>query len=925
MTTLQNSIDQFTEDAGVAHEIVHGDANTVVTTEGGPVRSFAKLIADNQAEISEQAELISPIANGTSTDAGTLTGAEALPTSRGAGLLQTTPAAISQYGQTGFQWPTSAAAGARSRTSKDRSSDVLSVLEFCVGDGVADDTVGLYEAELQAFATGKSLLFPYGTIVKYNGQFTPRVHVWGYGAKLLQASNVITQSATLSVSNLTDVQVVGLTIDGGGAYRGLVTNSCTSIRIIDVTAQNCVGMAFGHYVPTDLLQSRTRAKTITYGFSVTPTAGGSADGVYIAGGLNARVVDCRAEDFCRIGFVSEQNGTLKSSNVTFEGCYAKYGHDCDQSTTEYNAGFWAEDTNSGAFIDCWAENIASGVGQTSNRVTAFVIGAGQGGAGTQSIQGCRTFGNTNVLSCAYSVKGVGNLTTLIMQQNYAENANQGVYLVGGFASASIEDMTLASMVYATDNHGGIVVNAGSTTLPNLSIARLNTVPASNTYAGHSADINIIASPSGAFNLRDCRNGSISVVHQFNNWLSVNVNNCALTHNDASYGAFRANALNINGESDISLGANSNGYINYVPVLTSGAQWSMRGGTVTAAALITTELGGVSVGIDWNSVRFTNVTYKFSTTGTYVHRFNACSFSGFGTLGAIYWGYANVAASELYVQHCRFNSSDPTIVPVQKWNYSPAKGIVDASNSTNSNALTNLSGISTSPTFNNVTTGGLNTSGTLQFGTSAYLYSDVANSVSQRNGTGGQTWYGYGTYTDPSNYERGKITINGGMVIGTEQAGTGLARGITFVTGGTARWQIFSSGSSFAPATDGGASLGASGQSVLHIWQKGVLVNSGTGYAVPGTNATVTVGAASNLQIVDPTTAIANLSIQFPTPLGDGHAFNLIITQAITTALTLLPNTGATISSRLVSGAATTGYQTAKFRYYAAKTAWYQEG
>ena len=44
--TLINKVDQFKADADLAHQIVNGDATTVVMTEGGPVRSMAKLIAD---------------------------------------------------------------------------------------------------------------------------------------------------------------------------------------------------------------------------------------------------------------------------------------------------------------------------------------------------------------------------------------------------------------------------------------------------------------------------------------------------------------------------------------------------------------------------------------------------------------------------------------------------------------------------------------------------------------------------------------------------------------------------------------------------------------------------------------------------------------------------------------------------------------
>jgi hypothetical protein len=46
--TLASKVDQFNNDITVvAHGIVHGDDKTVVQTEGGPVRSFAKLIADS--------------------------------------------------------------------------------------------------------------------------------------------------------------------------------------------------------------------------------------------------------------------------------------------------------------------------------------------------------------------------------------------------------------------------------------------------------------------------------------------------------------------------------------------------------------------------------------------------------------------------------------------------------------------------------------------------------------------------------------------------------------------------------------------------------------------------------------------------------------------------------------------------------------
>ena len=45
---LQAAVVQTTTDSGLLHAIVHGDATTTVTTEGGPVKSVAKVITENQ-------------------------------------------------------------------------------------------------------------------------------------------------------------------------------------------------------------------------------------------------------------------------------------------------------------------------------------------------------------------------------------------------------------------------------------------------------------------------------------------------------------------------------------------------------------------------------------------------------------------------------------------------------------------------------------------------------------------------------------------------------------------------------------------------------------------------------------------------------------------------------------------------------------
>lgn len=47
--SLYDKVNQFVADADIAHQIIHGDTSTTVTTEGGLVPSFAKKLADSAA------------------------------------------------------------------------------------------------------------------------------------------------------------------------------------------------------------------------------------------------------------------------------------------------------------------------------------------------------------------------------------------------------------------------------------------------------------------------------------------------------------------------------------------------------------------------------------------------------------------------------------------------------------------------------------------------------------------------------------------------------------------------------------------------------------------------------------------------------------------------------------------------------------
>jgi hypothetical protein len=86
-----------------------------------------------------------------------------------------------------------------------------------------------------------------------------------------------------------------------------------------------------------------------------------------------------------------------------------------------------------------------------------------------------------------------------------------------------------------------------------------------------------------------------------------------------------------------------------------------------------------------------------------------------------------------------------------------------------------------------------------------LARDAANTLAQRNGTNAQTFRIANTFTDASNYERGKIEWASNVLrIGTEKAGTGTARALELQTDGVTRLTI--------PATSGAAVFAAAVQS-----------------------------------------------------------------------------------------------------------------
>ena len=116
-------------------------------------------------------------------------------------------------------------------------------------------------------------------------------------------------------------------------------------------------------------------------------------------------------------------------------------------------------------------------------------------------------------------------------------------------------------------------------------------------------------------------------------------------------------------------------------------------------------------------------------------------------------------------------------------------------------------------------------GSLQFETDITLTRDSAQTLAQRNAGNAQIFRIYNTFTDASNYERGKLEWSSNVFrIGTEKAGAGSARALELQTDGTTRLTIGTTGLftiadalNIAVGTTTGTKIGTATNQKLGFW------------------------------------------------------------------------------------------------------------
>jgi hypothetical protein len=134
-----------------------------------------------------------------------------------------------------------------------------------------------------------------------------------------------------------------------------------------------------------------------------------------------------------------------------------------------------------------------------------------------------------------------------------------------------------------------------------------------------------------------------------------------------------------------------------------------------------------------------------------------------------------------------------------------------------------------------------------------LQRETTNALSQRNGTNPQTLFLFNTYSNSTNYERGKIAwTNNSLTIGTEKGGGGgSSRTLELHTDGTTRFTI-TGGGQFVVASGSRMAFGGSSSSFPTLKQSGAVLQ----VRVADDTAYTTIDAQLRAQGTAPTNSTA---------------------------------------------------------------------
>jgi hypothetical protein len=564
-----------------------------------------------------------------------------------------------------------------------RLAQYISVKDFgAVGDGVTDDTTAITNAEAAALFNGRELVFPNGEYI-FDGQLDCNVSISGYGATLKQKATSDTLDAVIKYTSVDNITVRGLTIDGNNVSRGLLFDGCDNVKIIDVKVQNVGFGGIAVYLGANVSATDCfvdGVKFITVGSLQT-----AADGFYFGSCENVRVVNCFATNFERIGFVTEGTVSDKSRFVKYANCHASNASNSDTTLTEFNAGFWHENSHNVDYVNCSALNMATNVGQTNGRVCGFVGGGEESLVCSHNYVNCYVDNDTHDVNQGWLVNGTSNFPSYSLVNCGVRKCTIGLNSIGGVDFLNINNFKI-TLLNATANagKGGLVFDISTRGINSLNIENFNV--ASGTYHVDAADVNFFTTNS---NLRYVLTNSGDLKHIMRQpAASISVTNTSVQYGSASYASFAA--------VQTKFGENFVGYLRTGAVTkrliaelvtTNSLVYFDNNAELTSFTSTPTmiPITGAAVNIFANGAKFSWTGFEIALTGTFTHQISNCLVTQVPPTNGFYKANASSTAGHtLMVTGNRFISGNVADTPFVKSTNNPTNSVFQANTFTATN-------------------------------------------------------------------------------------------------------------------------------------------------------------------------------------------------------------------------------------------------
>lgn len=264
----------------------------------------------------------------------------------------------------------------------------FSVKEFgAMGDGINDDTLPVQAAiDSASKLPNTTVFFPVG--IYSISSMDIKVSILGEkGTVIKNNKKLLNRYVFCNIKKRNSIKIKSLTFDGSVVIddNGITESGSIPLFVYlsrDIAIENC---NFINSPMSGLRVEDSENINVKKCFS-GHNRGVFGDGYYFTSVKNSKVENCKAQDYTRIGFVTEDS----SSDIVFTSCEAIDGNNASilKGGTEYNAGFWYENSINITTVNCKAiDNTHRGfVATTGGKVSGLT----QEAFGNFKFEGCES-------------------------------------------------------------------------------------------------------------------------------------------------------------------------------------------------------------------------------------------------------------------------------------------------------------------------------------------------------------------------------------------------------------------------------------------------------------------------------------------------------------------------------------------------------